>query len=103
MRKPGGFVTVALCVIVAFALFLHSVRDIPALGSTSIGSPPSTRDIGGTGQAGRIGFTAGRVETFPGNLAAFAREGLVHDADGAQLILSNTAVGNRSYRSGSFA
>jgi GR25 family glycosyltransferase involved in LPS biosynthesis len=45
----------------------------------------------------------GRVETFPGNLAAFAREGLVHDADGAQLILSKTAVGNRSYRSGSFA
>ena len=45
----------------------------------------------------------GRVETFPGNLAAFAREGLVHDADGAHLILSKTATGNRSYRSGSFA
>lgn len=45
----------------------------------------------------------GSVETFPGNLAAFAREGLVHDAVGAQLMLSKTAVGNRPYRSGSFA
>jgi GR25 family glycosyltransferase involved in LPS biosynthesis len=43
------------------------------------------------------------VETFPGNLAAFAREGLVHDTDGAHLILDKMAVGNRSYRSGSFA
>lgn len=44
-----------------------------------------------------------RVETFPGNLAAFAREGLVHAAEGAQLILSKTAIGNRPYRSGAFA
>jgi GR25 family glycosyltransferase involved in LPS biosynthesis len=45
----------------------------------------------------------GSVETFPGNLAAFAREGLVHCTEGAQLILDKMAVGNRSYRSGSFA
>jgi GR25 family glycosyltransferase involved in LPS biosynthesis len=45
----------------------------------------------------------GRVETFPGNLAAFAREGLVHDTDGAQLVLSKIANGNRPYRSGAFA
>ncbi len=44
-----------------------------------------------------------RVETFPGNLAAFAREGIVHGTDGAQLILDKTATGNKSYRSGSFA
>jgi beta-glucanase (GH16 family) len=46
---------------------------------------------------------AGRVETFPGNLAAFALEGLAHDADGANLILSKAASGNRAYRSGAFA
>lgn len=45
----------------------------------------------------------GLVETFPGNLASFAREGLVHDADGAQLVISKTATGNRPYRSGAFA
>ncbi|MGH6707994.1 MAG: family 16 glycosylhydrolase [Bradyrhizobium sp.] len=45
----------------------------------------------------------GSVETFPGNLAAFAREGLVHCTEGAQLILDKMTVGNRSYRSGSFA
>jgi len=43
------------------------------------------------------------VETFPGNLASFAREGLVHDEDGAQLVISKTATGNRPYRSGAFA
>lgn len=45
----------------------------------------------------------GNVETFPGNLAAFDRDGLVHGTDGAQLILDKMTVGNRSYRSGSFA
>ncbi|RWP85634.1 MAG: glycosyl hydrolase family protein [Mesorhizobium sp.] len=44
-----------------------------------------------------------RVETFPGNLAAFAQEGLVHDARGAHLVLSKTALGDRPYRSGAFA
>lgn len=43
------------------------------------------------------------IETFPGNLAAFAEEGLVHDANGAHLILSKNAIGNRPYRSGAFA
>jgi GR25 family glycosyltransferase involved in LPS biosynthesis len=45
----------------------------------------------------------GLVETFPGNLASFAREGLVHDEDGAHLVISKTATGNRPYRSGAFA
>ncbi len=43
------------------------------------------------------------VETFPGNLAAFALEGLVHGTNGAELILDKAPIGNRSYRSGSFA
>ena len=45
----------------------------------------------------------GLVETFPGNLASFAREGLVHDEDGAQLVISEAATGSRPYRSGAFA
>lgn len=45
----------------------------------------------------------GLVETFPGNLASFAREGLVHDEDGAHLLISKTATGSRPYRSGAFA
>ena len=45
----------------------------------------------------------GLVETFPGNLASFAREGLVHDEYGAQLVISKTAAWNRPYRSGAFA
>jgi GR25 family glycosyltransferase involved in LPS biosynthesis len=44
-----------------------------------------------------------RVETFPGNLATFAHEGVVHDAGGARLVLSTAATGNRPYRSGAFA
>jgi hypothetical protein len=45
----------------------------------------------------------GLVETFPGNLAAFAQDGLVHDADGAHLVVSKAANGIRPYRSGAFA
>lgn len=45
----------------------------------------------------------GRVETFPGNLAAFARDGVVYTKDGANLVLSRATDGNRPYRSGAFA
>ncbi|MDB5390556.1 MAG: glycoside hydrolase family 16 [Planctomycetaceae bacterium] len=48
-------------------------------------------------------FFAVLVETFPGNLASFTREGLVHDEYGAQLVISKTVAGNRPYRSGAFA
>lgn len=43
------------------------------------------------------------TETFPGNLAAFSRDGLVHSEEGAQLVFSKTAVETRPYRSGAFA
>lgn len=43
------------------------------------------------------------VETFPGNLASFAREGLMHDAAGAHLVVSKATTGSRLYRSGAFA
>lgn len=45
----------------------------------------------------------GLVETFPGNLASFAREGLVYDKDGAHLVINKITTGNRLYRSGAFA
>lgn len=45
----------------------------------------------------------GRVETFPGNLASFAREGLQFGEDGARLILDRVSIGDRPYRSGALA
>jgi GR25 family glycosyltransferase involved in LPS biosynthesis len=45
----------------------------------------------------------GCVETFPGNMASFDLESLVHDIDGAHLVLSKGATDNRGYRSGAFA
>jgi GR25 family glycosyltransferase involved in LPS biosynthesis len=45
----------------------------------------------------------GGVETFPGNMAAFDRDGVVYNPEGAQLIFSKVTTGNRSYRSGTFA
>ena len=45
----------------------------------------------------------GLVETFPGNLASFAQEGVVHDEDGAHLVVSRAATGRRPYVSGAFA
>ncbi len=45
----------------------------------------------------------GLVETFPGNLASFTREGLQHSEEGAQLVLNAADGGVRPYRSGAFA
>jgi GR25 family glycosyltransferase involved in LPS biosynthesis len=45
----------------------------------------------------------GLVETFPGNLARFTHEGLVHDQEGAHLIINKAPAGNRQYSSGAFA
>jgi GR25 family glycosyltransferase involved in LPS biosynthesis len=45
----------------------------------------------------------GLVETFPGNLASFAQEGLRYKDDGAHLVISQTATRIRPYRSGAFA
>lgn len=43
------------------------------------------------------------VETFPGNLASFAKEGLAYGSLGTQLTLSKAKDGPRPYRSGAFA
>ena len=43
------------------------------------------------------------VETFPGNQASFAKDGLTRDAEGTHLNLENVSSGNRPYRSGAFA
>lgn len=46
---------------------------------------------------------ASLVETFPGNLATFAREGLKHTDQGTQLVLDANGHGLRPYRSGALA
>ena len=43
------------------------------------------------------------VGTFPGNLASFTEEGVVHDHSGARLIVNKTDGASRPYRSGAFA
>jgi hypothetical protein len=45
----------------------------------------------------------GLVETFPGNLASFSRESLLHSAEGAHLVMDASERGRRAYRSGAFA
>jgi beta-glucanase (GH16 family) len=45
----------------------------------------------------------GLVETFPGNLASFARENLQHSEEGARLVIEAADDGRRPYRSGAFA
>lgn len=45
----------------------------------------------------------GLSETFPGNLASFARESLQHTDEGAQLVIDAIDGGLRHYRSGAFA
>jgi len=45
----------------------------------------------------------GLVETFPGNLASFARENLQHTGEGARLVIDTIEDGLRPYRSGAFA
>jgi len=43
------------------------------------------------------------IETFPGNLASFAPEGLLHSDEGARLVIDVIEGGLRPYRSGAFA
>lgn len=43
------------------------------------------------------------IETFPGNLASFEKNGLQYNPDGAVLTLSEFSDGTRPYRSGAFA
>jgi len=45
----------------------------------------------------------GLIETFPGNLASFGREGLQHSDLGAQLVIDGVEGGQRPYRSGALA
>jgi hypothetical protein len=46
---------------------------------------------------------SGLVETFPGNLAWFAKDGLVRDKDGTHLVLVKASKEGKPYRSGAFA
>jgi GR25 family glycosyltransferase involved in LPS biosynthesis len=45
----------------------------------------------------------GLIETFPGNLASFAKGNLEHDDEGARLTIEPVVGGLRPYRSGAFA
>jgi beta-glucanase (GH16 family) len=45
----------------------------------------------------------GLVETFPGNLASFSKDGLVRDDAGTHLLLDRASTGGRPFRSGAFA
>lgn len=45
----------------------------------------------------------GLVETFPGNLASFAKDRLAHDEDGTHLLFDRASTGGKPYRSGAFA
>jgi GR25 family glycosyltransferase involved in LPS biosynthesis len=45
---------------------------------------------------------SGLIETFPGNLASFTQESFSYDEDGANLVFTQAATGNRFYRSGAF-
>lgn len=65
--------------------------------------PPPVGDICATGkQISPPDFVA-LVETFPGNLATFDKEGLIQEANATCLILSDAKGGIRPYRSGAFA
>jgi len=43
------------------------------------------------------------VETFPGNLASFERDGVSHDEKGTRLVVSKAGAHGRPYRSGAIA
>ncbi|WP_216647031.1 family 16 glycosylhydrolase [Roseovarius sp. THAF27] len=45
----------------------------------------------------------GLVETFPGNLASFAKEGITSNEEGTHLLIEKDKKGEKSYRSGAFA
>jgi hypothetical protein len=71
---------------------------VNASGSVPVAGPPIVEaDLRKASTAFPV-----RIETFPGNLATFAQEGLVHSNEGARLII-DIAEGLRPYRSGAFA
>lgn len=71
--------------------------------------PPANRPVALTGELlvhattgiERSSFS-GLVETFPGNLASFAQEGLTHNEEGTHLLIEKISTGGRPYRSGAF-
>jgi GR25 family glycosyltransferase involved in LPS biosynthesis len=82
---------------------------LPPISGWPLPSGPTRADRLKTNRILHAALTAptplfpGLVETFPGNLATFAREGTVYGAEGVRLILSKIAPGDRPYRSGAFA
>jgi GR25 family glycosyltransferase involved in LPS biosynthesis len=70
-----------------------SARLLPVAGTCIVHAPMTVATP----------FFAGLVETFPGNLASFAREAAVYTEYGTQLVVSKAVSGNRPYCSGAFA
>ncbi|HEX8204674.1 MAG TPA: family 16 glycosylhydrolase [Solirubrobacteraceae bacterium] len=64
---------------------------------------PAGRQVAGAPMTEPSTSFPGLVETFPGNLASFARENLQHSDEGARLLIDAAEDGRRPYRSGAFA
>ncbi|WP_333891099.1 family 16 glycosylhydrolase [Mycolicibacterium gadium] len=71
---------------------------------TGIGSAPAPGPpiVSAPMTQGSASFPA-LVETFPGNLASFARKNVRHSGVGAQLVMEAAEGGLRTYQSGAFA
>ena len=90
----------------------HAMDASPWILPAHVGWQPACADGRSAGPASdRVDAAAmtaptpsfpGSLGTFPGNLAAFAAECLIHDADGARLVVRNVPE-ERPYRSGAFA
>ncbi len=66
-------------------------------------APPAGRCIVQATMVTATPALRGLVETFPGNMATFSKEGLVHDEDGLRLVVSKADDEVKPYRSGAFA
>lgn len=65
--------------------------------------PTREKNIVDTGINLTTPFFAELTETFPGNLASFAKDGILHDKDGTSIVISNNLTGIKPYRSGALS
>ncbi|MEP0391676.1 MAG: family 16 glycosylhydrolase [Erythrobacter sp.] len=70
--------------------------------AVGIDDPVSAQMARATVDADEASFSS-LVETFPGNLASFAVEGVSHDNEGTHLTIEKAHTGRRPFRSGAFA
>lgn len=77
--------------------------DCPSLPRSDRAHRPVTNRLVNVPMTTSSPLFPGRAETFPGNLAAFAREGLSYGENGVHLVLDKMVTGDRRYRSGAFS